>query len=54
MNKNPVGKTTNAGLISSADRVYMGASVFRNLTELLDNLTSILKWAGSHFRTYPP
>ena len=45
---------TNAGLVASADWAYMEALIFRNLTELRDNLSSTLKWAGSHFRAYPP
>ena len=48
------GKTTNAELVSSADRAYMEAPVFRSVNELRDNLSSELKWAGSHFRAYPP
>jgi len=47
-------KNTNAGLVSSADRAYMEAPVFRSLTELWDNLSPTRKWAGSHFRAYPP
>ena len=38
----------------SADRAYMEAPVFRSVNELRDNLSSKLKWAGSHFRAYPP
>ena len=38
-----VGKTINAELVSSADRAYMKATVFCNVTELRDNLSSILK-----------
>ena len=48
------GKTTNTGLVSSADRAYIKAPVFRKLTELRDNLSSTLKWAGSHFKASPP
>ena len=50
-----------AGLVSSADRAYMKASVPRptpNLgtkhPELVDTLPEKLKWAGSRFRAFPP
>ena len=58
----------NTGLVSSADRAYMKAPVLRptpdfgtKCPEPVDTLTksrqiflSKLKWAGSHFRAFPP
>ena len=61
-------RAASAGLVSSADRAYMKAPVPRptpdfgtKCPELVDTLTkkqtdflSKLKWAGSHFRAFPP
>ena len=51
----------SAGLVSSADRAYMKAPVPRptpdygtKCPELVDILPQKLKWAGSHFRAFPP
>ena len=51
----------SAGLVSSADRAYMKAPVPRHTPdygtkcpELVDILPQKLKWAGSHFRAFPP
>ena len=58
----------STGLVSPADRAYMKAPVSRSTPdfgtkcpELVDTLTkkqrdfpSKLKWAGSHFRAFPP
>ena len=58
----------SAGLVSSADRAYMKAPVPRPtpdfgtkcpklvgaLTQSRQIFLSKLKWAGSHFRAFPP
>ena len=51
----------SAGLVSSADRADMKAPVPRptpdygtKCPELVDILPQKLKWAGSHFRAFPP
>ena len=54
-------RAASAGLVSSADRAYMKASVPRPTPnfgtkhpELVDTLPEKLKWAGSHFKAFPP
>ena len=51
----------NAGMVLSADRADMKAPVPRptpdygtKCPELVDILPQKLKWAGSHFRAFPP
>ena len=51
----------SAGLVSSADRAYMKTPVLLPMPdfgtkcfELVDILPQKLKWAGSHFRAFPP
>ena len=54
-------EAASAGLVSSADRADMKAPVPRptpdygtKCPELVDILPQKLKWAGSHFRAFPP
>jgi len=54
-------EATSARLVSSADRTYMKTPVLRPMPdfgtkcpELVDILPQKLKWAGSHFRAFPP
>ena len=51
----------SVGLVSSADRAYMKAPVPRPTLRLEDKVSQSvttlpekLKWAGSHFRAFPP
>ena len=54
-------RAVSTGLVSTADWAYMKASVPRPMPnfgtkhpELVDTLPEKLKWAGSHFRAFPP
>ena len=54
-------EAASAGLVSSADRAYMKVPVPRptpdfgtKCLELVDTFPQKLKWAGSHFRAFPP
>ena len=54
-------EATSARLVSSADRADMKTPVPRptpdyvtKCPELVDILPQKLKWAGSHFRAFPP